>query len=107
MEDLLDMINITQIELSMTFHGPVHPGILMQQAASLLAICSGVSATGMVERIFSFSSGEIGRIDVHVMDIPRENQDYRSVGAQKLGGTCVLAEMIIKHPEQFGLGFLI
>ncbi|KAI6022217.1 hypothetical protein PISMIDRAFT_689259 [Pisolithus microcarpus 441] len=106
MEDLLESIGNTQIESASTFHGPVHPEILMQQAASLLAICSGASAAGTVERIFSFGSGEIGKIDVRVTDIPMENQDYRSVGAQTWGGACVLAEMIVQHPEQFGLGFL-
>ncbi|KAI5997447.1 hypothetical protein EDD15DRAFT_2245834 [Pisolithus albus] len=106
MEDLLESIDDTQIESASTFHGPVHPEILMQQAASLLAICSGVSAAGTVERIFSFSSGETGRIDIRLTDIPLENEDYRSVGARTWGGACVLAEMMVEHPEQFGLGFL-
>lgn len=39
-------------------------------------------------------------------DIPIRNQDYRSVGAQTWGRACVLAEMIVEHPEQVGLGFL-
>ncbi|KAI6117400.1 hypothetical protein EDD16DRAFT_1795708 [Pisolithus croceorrhizus] len=76
-------------------------------AASLLAIRSGVSAAGMVERIFSFNSGEIGKIDVRVTDISIENQDYRSVEVQTWGGAYVLAETIVEHPEQFGLVFRI
>ncbi|KAI6125183.1 putative methyltransferase-domain-containing protein [Pisolithus thermaeus] len=107
MEDLQGSIDNTQIESASTFHGSVHPEILIQQAASLLALCSGVSAAGTVERVFSFDSGKIGRIDVRVTDIPIENQDYRSVGAQTWGGACVLAEMIVEHPEQFGLDFRI
>ncbi|KAI5997187.1 hypothetical protein EDC04DRAFT_2797600 [Pisolithus marmoratus] len=85
MEDLLSIDDDdTQIEST------VHPEILIQQAASLLAICAGVSAAGTVERVFSFGSDEIGRIDVRVTDIPIENQDYGSVGAQT---------MIVDHPE--------
>ncbi|KAI6046981.1 putative methyltransferase-domain-containing protein [Pisolithus marmoratus] len=99
MEDLLSIDDDdTQIEST------VHPEILIQKAASLLAICAGVSAAGTVERVFSLGSDEIGRIDVCVTDIPIENQDYGSVGAQTWGGACVLAEMIVDHPEQFGLG---
>ncbi|KIN99307.1 hypothetical protein M404DRAFT_1004797 [Pisolithus tinctorius Marx 270] len=107
MEDLQASIDDTQLESTSAFHGPIHPEILIQQAASLLAICAGVSAAGTVERTFSFGSDEIGRIDIRVMDIPIENQDYGSVGAQTWGGACVLAEMIVEHPEQFGLRFRI
>ncbi|KAG6328875.1 hypothetical protein ID866_10214 [Astraeus odoratus] len=82
----------------------MHPDVLIQQAASLLAICAGVAAAGTVQRVFSFESVYAGKIEVQVTDIPLENQDYGSVGAQTWGGACVLAEMIIEHPERFGLG---
>ncbi|KAI6159361.1 hypothetical protein EDD17DRAFT_1898773 [Pisolithus thermaeus] len=78
MEGLQESINNTQTESLLTFHGPVHPEILIQRAASLLAMCSGVSAAGTVERIFSFSSSEMERLDVRVMDVPIENWDYRN-----------------------------
>ncbi|KAI6111752.1 hypothetical protein EDD16DRAFT_1883430 [Pisolithus croceorrhizus] len=74
----IESINNTQTESLLTFHGPVHPEILIQRAASLLAMCSGVSAAGTVERIFSFSSSEMERLDVRVMDVPIENWDYRN-----------------------------
>ncbi|KAI5997449.1 hypothetical protein EDD15DRAFT_2528598 [Pisolithus albus] len=64
MEGLLESIDNARIESASAFHPSVFPDILMQEAASLLAICSGVSAAGTVEHIFSFGSGEIGRFDL-------------------------------------------
>ena len=77
-----------------------HTGILIQQAAALLAICAGAiaAAAGTVQRIFSFESDEVGRIEIPLTDIPLVNHDYTSVGAQMWGGTYVLAEMIVENP---------
>ncbi|KIK92587.1 hypothetical protein PAXRUDRAFT_829818 [Paxillus rubicundulus Ve08.2h10] len=82
-----------------------HIDTLIQQAASLLAICAGVSAAGRVQRVFSFHSSIAGRIEVLLTDIPLENQDYGSVGAQTWGGACVLAEMMVEHPDRLGLRY--
>ncbi|KAG1798641.1 putative methyltransferase-domain-containing protein [Suillus plorans] len=78
--------------------------ILVQQAASLLAICAGVAAAGMITRNFMFGSidGQ-RRVEAQLTDIPLDNNDYGSVGAQTWGGACVLAEMIVEDPERFGL----
>ncbi|KAG1894787.1 uncharacterized protein F5891DRAFT_1061624 [Suillus fuscotomentosus] len=78
--------------------------ILVQQAASLLAICAGVAAAGMIIRNFVFGSidGQ-RRVEAQLTDIPLDNNDYGSVGAQTWGGACVLAEMIVEDPERFGL----
>ena len=81
----------------------LHTDILIQQAAALLAICAGVAAAGTVQRIFYFESDEVGRIEIPLTDIPLENHDYASVGAQTWGGACVLAEMIVENPTRFGL----
>ncbi|KAF8843918.1 hypothetical protein BDN67DRAFT_944715 [Paxillus ammoniavirescens] len=78
---------------------------LIQQAASLLAMCAGVSAAGRVQRVFSFDSAIAGRIEVSLTDIPLENQDYGSVGAQTWGGACVLAEMMVENPDRLGLRY--
>jgi len=77
---------------------------LLQQAAALLATCAGVAAAGKVQRRFTFKSTLAGKIYVDLTDIPLDNHDYGSVGAQTWGGACVLAEMIVEHPGRFGLG---
>ena len=79
---------------------------LIQEAASLLAICSGTAAAGVVVRDFVFIarySTESRKLKVHLTDIPLDNRDYSSVGAQTWGGACVLAEMITGDPQRFGL----
>ncbi|KAH7884192.1 hypothetical protein F5I97DRAFT_1899406 [Phlebopus sp. FC_14] len=81
-----------------------HTEMLIQQAASLLAVCAGVAAAGKLQRVFTFESSDAGKIEVQVTDIPLENHDYASVGAQTWGGACVLAEMIVENPERFGMG---
>ena len=76
---------------------------LIEQAASLLAICSGVAAAGKMQRRFTFQSTLAGEIHIALTDIPLDNHDYASVGAQTWGGACVLAEVIAEHPDRFGL----
>ncbi|KAL4071178.1 putative methyltransferase-domain-containing protein [Scleroderma yunnanense] len=97
MEDIQESTSVLQ-------QPQVHSEMLIQQAASLLAICAGVAAAGTVQRVFSFESDELGRIEIQLTDIPLDNHDYTSVGGQTWGGACVLAEMIVEHPERFGLG---
>lgn len=84
----------------------VHTEMIVQQAVSLLAICAGVAAAGMITRNFIFCSidGQ-RRVEAQLTDIPLDNDDYGSVGAQTWGGACVLAEMIVEDPERFGLDF--
>ncbi|KAH7906287.1 hypothetical protein BJ138DRAFT_1162980 [Hygrophoropsis aurantiaca] len=98
---------------------------MIQKAAALLAICAGVAAAGRITRTFSFTIGSSNatnsnnaadRFEIHVKhgptknvievqltDIPLENSDYASVGAQTWGGACVLAEMIVDRPVDFGI----
>jgi predicted nicotinamide N-methyase len=83
---------------------------VIEQAAALLAVCSGTSAAGIVTRTFDFRmaddfEGRQRSVQVVVRDIPLENQDYGSVGCQTWGGACVLSEMIAAQPEDFGLSF--
>lgn len=79
---------------------------LIQEAASLLAICSGTAAAGIVVRDFAFTacySTGSRKLDIHLKDVPLDNRDYGSVGAQTWGGACVLAETIAEDPKRFGL----
>jgi len=75
---------------------------ILTAASSLLAICAGASAAGILTRIFTFGSGA-GDITVTLTDAPLENQNFESVGAQTWGGACVLAEVIVEQPTMFGL----
>lgn len=104
MEDIQEPTPDTQACSASALEQPVHPEVLIQHAAALLAVCAGVAAAGTVQRIFSFESDEAGRIEIPLKDIPLENHDYTSVGGQTWGGACVLAEMIVEHLARFGLG---
>ncbi|KAG5653425.1 hypothetical protein H0H81_000537 [Sphagnurus paluster] len=75
---------------------------LIQNAASLLAICSGTAAAGVIARDFVFEKGQ-NMLKVHIKDAPLDNADYGSVGAQTWGGACVLAETIVNDPASFGI----
>ena len=77
---------------------------LIDNAASLLAICAGASASGKVVRLFSFGPSQLGEeLSVQLTDAPLESQDFSSVGAQTWGGACVLADMIVTSPSDFGI----
>lgn len=81
--------------------------VIVQDAASLLAICAGTAAAGTRSRVFAFTSDapEDGSdIKVQLTDLPLDNQDYSSVGAQTWGGACLLADLIVQSPSDFGLG---
>lgn len=73
---------------------------LMDDAASLLAICAGTASAGILTRTFAFGRGSVM---VDITDVPLENCDFSTVGAQTWGGSCVLAEIIIDNPRDFGL----
>ncbi|KAF7791143.1 hypothetical protein EIP86_002154 [Pleurotus ostreatoroseus] len=95
---------------------------VVQQAARLLAVCAGAASAGLRTRTFVFpgtgrsrsSSRSPGTITpvaaadithnpslaalevrVQITDIPLDNQNYDSVGAQTWGGACLLADMIV------------
>ncbi len=80
---------------------------LIDRAASLLASCSGASATGTISRQFKFSSADSPHhappISIVLTDAPLINADYGTVGAQTWGGACVLSEMLVEEPGSFGL----
>ncbi|KAJ7728146.1 putative methyltransferase-domain-containing protein [Mycena maculata] len=75
---------------------------VVDRAAALLANCGGPASAGIISRIFEFPSTR-GSIRVTLRDIPLENGDFSSVGAQTWGGACVLAEIIAAQPSDFGL----
>ncbi|KAI0344246.1 hypothetical protein BDW22DRAFT_1419267 [Trametopsis cervina] len=77
-----------------------------QDAASLLAICAGAASAGNRQRVFVFSNAsyiEYSDIKVRINDLSLDNQDYSSMGAQTWGGACLLADMIVQTPLDFGL----
>ncbi|KAG6830465.1 hypothetical protein H0H93_014026, partial [Arthromyces matolae] len=78
---------------------------LIQDAASLLALCSGPAGAGAITRDFVFHLGPTMErtFNVHIQDIALNNEDFASVGAQTWGGACVLAETIFGDPVPFGL----
>jgi len=82
---------------------------LIEEAAAILAMCAGTASAGVITRQFVFDGGEEAdpeeaTITVELTDVPLDNQDYGSVGAQTWGGACIMAEMIVENPLAFGLG---
>ncbi|PSR97722.1 hypothetical protein PHLCEN_2v4264 [Hermanssonia centrifuga] len=79
---------------------------VLQDAASLLALCAGAASAGARSRVFAFPnqlSPELDDFRIQLTELPLDNQDYASVGAQTWGGACLLADMIVNYPEEFGL----
>lgn len=79
---------------------------LLEEAASILAVCAGTASAGVITRQFVFDRGEEAEatITIELTDMALDNQDYASVGAQTWGAACVMAEMIVEDPVAFGLG---
>ncbi|KAI0794961.1 hypothetical protein C8Q75DRAFT_730795 [Abortiporus biennis] len=76
---------------------------LIEDAAAILAICAGSASAGTISRTFVFHQPAGLELRVQVTDLPLQNQDFSSVGAQTWGGARVLAEMIIGSPRTFGI----
>jgi hypothetical protein len=76
---------------------------LLDDTAALLAIFAGTASAGKLTRTFTFGHPPSPLVHVQVTDIPLENQDYNTLGAQTWGGAHVLAEIIIQNPHRFGL----
>ncbi|EIM88856.1 uncharacterized protein STEHIDRAFT_93842 [Stereum hirsutum FP-91666 SS1] len=77
---------------------------VIQLAASILAVCAGTAAAGAVTRTHAFDHEGSGAVMIRLKDAPLENGDYGTVGAQTWGSACVMSEMIVEMPEEFGLG---
>ncbi|KAF8645489.1 hypothetical protein AX16_007774 [Volvariella volvacea WC 439] len=106
---------------------------LVEEAASLLAVCSGPAGAGVLTRELyipisrdnELLSGRHDRSDygdesrdnehrkgtpdpdpitIRLRDVPLDNSDYGSVGAQTWGGAYVLSELIVEDPIRFGFG---
>lgn len=76
---------------------------LLDDAAALLAIFAGTASAGKLTRTFTFGHPPTPLVQVQVTDMPLENRDYTTLGAQTWGGACVLAEIIIQNAHSFGL----
>ncbi|TFK23736.1 hypothetical protein FA15DRAFT_670215 [Coprinopsis marcescibilis] len=79
-----------------------NPHSLLNDAAGLLAIVAGTASAGIITRLFTVPSA-YGPVSVQLRDVPLDNQDYGSVGAQTWGGACIMAEMIAEDPGRFDL----
>ena len=77
--------------------------MLLDDAAALLSIFAGTASAGKLNRTFTFDQSLFPPIHVEVTDIPLENQDYTTLGAQTWGGAHVLAEIITQNPRRFAL----
>ncbi|KAH6901064.1 hypothetical protein BKA70DRAFT_709597 [Coprinopsis sp. MPI-PUGE-AT-0042] len=65
---------------------------------------SASSPSSLFPKSTTSSAGrEEGTISINLRDVPLDNQDYGSVGAQTWGGACVMAEMVVEDPTRFGL----
>ncbi|KAH9487409.1 Protein-lysine N-methyltransferase EFM2 [Psilocybe cubensis] len=98
---------VSQCELEMDSEEHLNQSrkeILVEEAASLLAICAGTASAGVVTRRFTFDLADTStQITVDLTDVPLDNQDYASVGAQTWGGACIMAEMMAEDPDTFFL----
>lgn len=104
---------------------------VVQRAARLLAVCAGAASAGVRLRTFVFTGANSSRsssrspgaitpvtpidgdtvpvfvapeIKVRITDMPLDNQDYSSVGAQTWGGACLLSDMIVRSGDSPDLG---
>lgn len=88
---------------------------LLNSAAALLAVCAGTAAAGIITRTFIFETEAkddnpalpLFSFSIYLTDVPLDNHDYGSVGAQTWGGACILAEMIVEAPTAFGIPEII
>lgn len=77
---------------------------LVDDASSLLALWAGPASSGRLTRTFTFGPSPLKEeIRVTLSDAPMENGDYGTLGAQTWGGACVMADMIVEDPAQFGI----
>jgi len=66
---------------------------LAEEASKLLAIMSGSSGAGILTRQYAMG--------VTIRDVALDNTDFSSMGCQTWGGSCVLAQMMIDHGDEF------
>jgi len=86
---------------------------ITQNAAALLALLAGPSASGTIARNFEFSyyvprssNFEPSKpipVSITITDLPLNNHDFGSVGVQTWGSACVLSEMLVQDPGAFGI----
>ena len=87
---------------------------LIRSAASLLATCAGTASAGIISRTFVFETHPTRKdingdqnlpssVTVELVDVPLDNHDYGSVGAQTWGSACIMADMIAEIPSAFGI----
>ena len=76
---------------------------LLDATAALLSIFAGTASAGKLNRTLVFDYPPSSPVRVEVTDIPLENRDYTTLGAQTWGGAHILAKIIIQNPHRFCL----
>lgn len=93
-----DMLTLSEKEDETSREG------LVGEAAALLAACAGAASSGRLIRKFSFNLSPTNEeIILQLMDVPLDNNDYASVGAQTWGAAVVMADMLLESPSSYGL----
>ena len=105
---------------SLSEHKDASAQLLIDNAASLLAACAGTASSGIITRTYTFAvattpatstrtSSENDSpkttLSLSLTDVPLENGDYSSVGAQTWGAAVVLTRLMLEDPgpSAFGL----
>ncbi|KAJ6576176.1 hypothetical protein DFH09DRAFT_1260843 [Mycena vulgaris] len=85
---------------------------VVERASALLANCGGTSGAGIINRVFDFPSAH-GHTGITLRDIPLENSDFSSVGAQTWGvlelgaGPGLVGLMLAKMADNIGREFTV
>ena len=68
--------NLDLADSSPTLHQSMPEDLVLQKAASLLAICAGTASAGVIARQFVFENlSDSFKIKVELMDVPLDNRD--------------------------------
>ena len=76
---------------------------VIDEAASLLGMFTGLAPEQEITRRFSFRLQDGGFVQVELNDAPLANEDHTSVGLQSWASSILLAERICANPSRFGL----
>ena len=76
---------------------------VIDEAASLLGMFTGLAPEQEITRRFSFRLQDGGFVQVELNDAPLANEDHTSVGLQSWASSILLADRICANPSRFGL----
>ncbi|KAF8272874.1 putative methyltransferase-domain-containing protein [Lactarius quietus] len=76
---------------------------VIDEAASLLALFTGLAPEQEITRRFSFQVQGGEHVQIELNDAPLVDEDHTSVGLQSWASSILLAERICANPSKFGL----